>query len=54
MFVTRQYDGTGTDAIVLKSATLEYEAVKAHYKVRLSTRIFNKKMPNFPGNGMIY
>lgn len=42
VFVTRQYDGTGADAIALKSATLEYEAVKAHYKVRLSTRIFNK------------
>ncbi|WP_417301546.1 hypothetical protein [Ellagibacter isourolithinifaciens] len=42
VFVTRQYDGDGPDAIVLKSATLEYEAVKAHYKVRLSSRIFNK------------
>lgn len=42
VFVTRQYDGSGIDAIKLKSTALEYEAVKAHYKVRLSSRIFNK------------
>lgn len=41
-FVTRQYGGDGPDAIALRSAILEYEAVKAHYKVRLSSRIFNR------------
>lgn len=42
IFVTRQYDGSGIDAIKLKSTALEYEAVKAHYKIRLSSRVFNK------------
>ena len=42
VFVTRQYNGNSIDAITLKSTVLEYEAVKAHYKVRLSSRIFSK------------
>ena len=42
VFITRQYSGNGIDAITLKSAALEYEAVKAHYKTRLSSRVFNK------------
>lgn len=47
VFITRQYSGNGIDTITLKSAALEYEAVKAHYKVRLSSRIFNKANVQF-------
>lgn len=41
-FVTRQYNGKGTDSAILKANALEYEAVKAHYKIRLNSNIFKE------------
>lgn len=41
-FVIRQYNGKGADSVILKANALEYEAVKAHYKIRLNSNIYNE------------
>lgn len=43
--VTHRFNGYGTSRAMLTALAMEYEAIKAHYKVRLSTRIFNKMNP---------
>lgn len=42
-FVTRQFDGESEQAAPLLANAIEYEAIKAHYKVRLSSKIFERE-----------